>query len=370
MRRICWPAASRRVVPGPRPGWLAPVLLAALLTTAGCSSPSPKQRLAGALRSTLDGSFAYQLEVEADRAALRGLGGAAPQAATVLRTVRVEGRHAPDAETVTLRLLGIDAVEVRDLPDHRLYLRVGLGQLLTGFEGAAQPGAGVAALLERAGAPDQVVAAARAAAEGRWVGIIGRLDTAKLRRAAGPTPGPRPVPAAAALGGDIAGFVERYVEVHRVTEQEDATTYAAAVTARELLGALAQAAPGEEIEDLRGQLAGVPRRVPMTVTVADGKVTTIVVDLTGAQGASPTPDGATTGSVRLRLEVTDHGNIVPIDAPQPAVSISAEQLLEALEGLNADTLPVPVPPTGVQPPDGLPLPVPAPTPPEPAVTPG
>lgn len=320
-----------------------PRLVLAVLTVLGlvstaCSSPDPQTRLENALARTFDGSFAYELTIAADQAALQGLGQQGAQAGAFLQGFAIAGSRADEAFELRLGFGGFDLVELRSLSEEELYLKLALDQL-GAFLGGGQgfdPDATIVPPLEQAGVSGAVIDAVRAAFNGQWVGIEGPIDSDALQDAlGGATPSETPTgddqALREALCEDLEGFAECYLEVQEVTEEDGQDVFQVRLALRELVAALSEAAPtGEQVEDLRSDIADVPEQVPAAVTVQDGVVTRLAVDVAEAVRSG---GGDMQGSIELRLDLSDHGEVDEITAPDGATTISGDQLADAMAAL-------------------------------------
>lgn len=312
------------------------VLLA--LVAAACSQPDPQQRLEDAFGRTFDGSFAYQLTVEADDEALQGLGANSAQAGAVLQGLAVAGRKDGEALELRVGFGGFDLLQFRSLGEEELYLKMALDQL-GAFLGGGQgfdPDTTVVPPLQQAGVSQDVIAAVRAAFNGQWVGIQGPIDSERLQGQLGATPTETSTgqdeAVREALCEDLEGFAECYLEVQDMTEEDGRTVFDVRLALRELARALAEAAPtGEQVEDLDADLADLPEQVPATAVVQDGVVTRLTLDVAEAMRSAGTE---TQGTIDLHLDLSEHGDVEPIEAPDGAVSITGDQLADAMASLS------------------------------------
>lgn len=346
------------------------LLLAVALLAAACASEDPQTRLENAFERTFDSSFAYELTIEADQEALQQLPGGGAQVGTMLQGLAVSGRRAGDAVELRLGFGGFNLFELRSLPDDQLFVRLALDQLgaFLGGQGGLDPDATIVPPLEQAGVPSEVIDAVRAAFDGRWVGIEGQLDPQQLQDALG---GVTPSPAASAdeeavreaLCEDLRGFAECYITVQEVTSQDGQDVFQVQLALREVVRAVSEAAPaaGEQVEDLESDLATLPDQVPATVTVRDGRVTQLAVDIAEAMRSGGSD---TAGTIEIRLDLTEHGEVEDITVPEDAVTITGDQLAEAMVALSqVSTLPGAVPdPDPTAPASPATEPAPSPTP--------
>lgn len=314
---------------------LAAALAGAALVAAACSGGgSPQGRLESAATATFDSSFAYELTVEVDGEALEALGPGGGQAVGILQSLRVAGRHTEGANEIVFGVLGFDVLELRALGEEAVFLKLALGEL-AGIAGASVEdlSASVIPSLREAGLGDEVVSAVEAALDGRWVGVEGEVDPQALQDAlglpdaGGATAAPDEEEVEEALGGDLAGFVERFVEVVEVREEGGSEVFAVNLALRDLIRTAAEVSPGAPVEDLEADLGSVPEQVPATVTVVDDRITRFAVDV--AESVEQLP-----GAFEIRLDLSEHGAVEEVTAPDDAVTITSEQLVEALSSLS------------------------------------
>lgn len=314
--------------------------LLAVLTviSVSCSQPDPQTRLENAFADTFDGSFAYELTVRADQEALEGLGGQGAQAGTFLQGLAVTGRRDGDAFELRLGFGGFDLLQLRSLNDEELYLKMALDQL-GAFLGGGQgfdPDTTIVPPLQQAGVAEDVVEAVRAAFNGRWVGIQGQIDSDALQDAFGGATPSEPTnedeeAVREALCEDLEGFAECYLVVQEVDEEDRREVFQVRLALRELVRALAEAAPtGDQVEDLGSDVAGLPEQVPATVIVEDGVVTRLSLDVAEAMRSGGSD---AQGSIELRLDLSEHGDVEAIEAPDDAVTITGDELADAIAAM-------------------------------------
>ncbi|MBW3576800.1 MAG: hypothetical protein KY462_03490 [Actinobacteria bacterium] len=356
--------------------------IAVVASLAACGDGDARSRLAAATQRTFGGPVTFAATVDADDAALRDLFGDQAQiAGQVLEGLRVAGRRAGDSYEVRLSVLGLDLFDLRSVAGDTTFLRLGFSSLAALATGGGDPGERIVGLIRDRGAPEPVADAVAAVFRGDWIGVEGDIDPDRLNEVlGGPTPGPTtPTDASvgAALGEDPAGFVQRYVAVHDVTDTDRARRYDIAVQLRELLAALSQLDPTRRVEDLQSDLKELPEAVPATMQtrILDAPWYRRLLGMSGAEVltgatfdlAALARAGAAdaNGSFRVQLDLSDHGSTEPIQGPDDAVTVTSEEFLEAARLLSEvfhdaapdDGLPVPEPV-----PDGGPqLPVPEPS---------
>lgn len=313
------------------------LLTVAALILAGCGSDDPADVLQSAFERTVDGSFAYEFGIQADRDALATLGEGAAQAAAFLSGFGIAGRVDGDRSVVRVRALGMDALEVRVLSPQEIYARLGLGELAA-VAGVPLGRDQVVRALEGLDLPATIVEAGVALSEDRWVGVEGEFPTERIRELV--APGQQPDEEALeqqvdeAFGADIGGFLERFVVVNASGEEDGLRTFTVALRLRDLLRAAArlnqQVTPGAEgsLEDLEADLGELPEEVPGTVEVRDGVVTRVGFDVAGDDAA---------GAVELDLRFTQHEDVEAVTAPGDVTVVPADDLATALERLLAFT---------------------------------
>ncbi|HEV2786816.1 MAG TPA: hypothetical protein VGV67_10535 [Solirubrobacteraceae bacterium] len=312
---------------------VALLLIVAFAATSCERDPAdPSARLAAAAEATAADSFTWALTIDADPAALRSLGEAA-QAAAALESLEIRGARSGDGASVSVAIVGLEALELRRVDAEHLFLRVAVPDL-AGLTGAEIDVDRVVTRLRRQGLSPAVVETVASALRGRWVGVVGRIDADELRRAAGGrAPGRRPeVTSRDALGGDLTGFIARYLTVAAPTSEDGEQVYDVALHVRELLEAVLTLDPRNRRGDLAADLRRVPRKVPATVRTAAGTVRAVSVDIAefARRGG-----GDLEGSIRLALAFADHGEAPPVRAPGEASTVTAEQLLEAVRTVAA-----------------------------------
>lgn len=272
------------------------VVLLLAVAVAACRSPSPERELREALHDTAATSFAYEVSVEADRAALDLLGDAAADAAGFLADFRIEGLRTDDGTLTASVDIGGTAplLEIHAVPDGTLLLRTGLPELL----GIADrdPAQELLPAMEERGLSPSGQQALIAAFAGEWLEVTDAADAADLF---GASPTPRAaddlLAGVAVLGARDAGDGRRFdVEV-------DLPTLGAQVGLP--LQRLGEVAPG-------------------VVTVRDGLVSEVVIQL-GATDPD-TPEQAS--GIRLVLRLHGHGLQEQPQPPTPAASIARDEL--------------------------------------------
>ncbi|MFN2557161.1 MAG: hypothetical protein ABR592_09880 [Nitriliruptorales bacterium] len=329
-------------------GGLALVVLVVVAVLAGaCSANDPQAQLSKALDRSLRTSFAYDFALQADQDALSGLAPANEQARLFLQGLNVRGHRTNGRNSFVVRALGIDAIELRSVDEDTLYLRFGFDEL-SRMLGEDDSSGQMIRLLRERGLADEATAAAGAAFRGEWLGVEGGVEAAEVRAVLSTEEAEPPRPEGReslreALGGDADGFVERYVVVDGVSGNEDERVFAISLRVRDLLMAVASADPTSQVQESQRDPEALPELAPGTVTVRDGLVTNVFVDLAEATRSA---GEAENGSTAARLEMSQHGEVADIEPPPAAVMVTKEQFLEALgavSGLVEDLVP-PIPP--------------------------
>lgn len=307
--------------------------VAAALALSACADPEPADELAAALEATLDGPFGFGLQVDADGDALSRLGPDAAALGGLLAALEVRGR-VDERRRVALEiaLLGqAPVLELRRLGPDSTFIRLETVLVLAAL------GADVDGVRERAelmldglDLPPRAEAGVLAAFDGEWVGVEGRLDAD-----ASPPASSAPASAAstggaadatslrAALGDDLAGFVDRYVTVTRAAAPGEERRLAIDLRLRDLLDALGRAAAGigAVAGDAREGLGVLPAVVPGQAAIVDGRVRALSFDVGAA-----TPSGDA-GAFVVTLTFTDDAEVAPVGRPDGAVVVPADAFL-------------------------------------------
>lgn len=309
------------------------------MLAAACTSDGPvdaDDRLASAFRETLDAPFAFHLAARADEEALEGLGDVLGPITARLNLFEVAGTVDGDTTTVDVSVFGTAPVlQIRRYGDSEQYLRVGLaeGPLATLVGPTVRERVDqLADLLEL---PATVVDALDQLFEGQWIGVSGVFDAARLQQLLGGGTSDQDG-AQASPDQDVTpfpDFVDTYLEVSEAGTDDGTSTFEVQLRFRELVRSMSQL--GEDLSStdldlLDDALVRVPERVEGTVVSRDGRVEQIVFDVAAAARAAGED---VPGSIRLELELTDHGEPQVPEPPEAAVVVPSDDLLEALARL-------------------------------------
>lgn len=322
-----------------------PVLVAVLgLLVAACGDGGdPSDRLADAFEETFDGSFAYELTVDADASALEGLGEGAGQAAAFLAGFTASGSVHEDAATFGVTVLNQPVLQLRSIGSDAFYIQLGLNDFLSAFGGGAfDPQDELVPALNELGLGEEVKAAVIEAFNGSWVGVEGELDTEQLSALLGGES--KEVDDEEArerfnevFGEDAPEFIENFVIVEEEEEDDDIRRYTVHLQVHELLRASAELNEELGVEDqgalrdLESDLADLPETVPGTVVTDEGRVQYISFDLAEAARSAAGDEGAeVAGSVDIRFTITEHDDVPPIEEPEGATVLTAEQFSDAI----------------------------------------
>lgn len=325
---------------------LVPLLLVLGLVLAACGDGGdPSEELADAFQNTFDGSFAYEFTVDADADALAELGEGAGQAAGFLSGFSAAGTVDEDAASFAVTLLNQQIFQLRTIGQEAFYIQLGLNDFLAAFGGGGfDPQDELVPALDALGLGEEVKGAVIEAFNGSWVGVEGELDTEELSALLGGETEPVDEEAQQrfreVFGEDVPGFFERFVVVEEEESEDDVTSYSVLLQVHELFRAVADVNAELGVDDAAGlgdleaDLADLPETVPGTVITADDHVELITFDLAAAM-ADPDADGEAeaVGSVELRFEITDHDDVEPVEAPEDATVLTAEQFADALAKL-------------------------------------
>lgn len=322
--------------PGPA-GWVA-FVVAVGLVLAACSNPPPAEQLVTATETTFGGDVAFSLRARIDQASLEELGDRAGTLRQLLDSTEITGRRTAETLAVNVTALGVDAFRLRAFGAEELYLMVAF-DVLGALTEVPDPAVFGPRLLD-AGVDQEVVVALTTLFGGDWVGVTGDIGTGLLDQLPGRRASPRASGAAEGatrsaaaspggpvrelIGGDVAGFVDRYVAVTDVEGTEAGRRFDVRVDVPALFADLsAGALPG-------GARPTPPPPLEGTILLADGQVTRMTLEL-AALGDAPT--GSLLGGIDLVLEITEQGEVEPATRPPDAATVSADQLVDATRTL-------------------------------------
>lgn len=319
---------------------LAAVLAAVAVLVTACSSDpepaTPEQALVAAVEDTFEGAFAYRVVAEADRAALEDLGAALGSVAARLNVFEVSGIVDGEVVTVDLRVFGTQPLaQLRRYGDDEVYVRMALGDGPLGALATPELQGRLLGLAAQTDQPPSIVEALGALFDGAWIGLVGEFDADMLT---GRTRGAsEPDDADAPLSTPLPDVVADYIGVLDQVTEDGTTTYRVDLRVRALLRALASLGGGLDAAGIDGDafeenLQVLPELVTGDVVIVDGVVEAVVFDVAAA--AREAGDDIT-GSLELRLELSDHGQPDVPAAPDPAVTVPSADLAAGLAQLLA-----------------------------------
>jgi hypothetical protein len=308
---------TTRRSPGERITTVLVAVVVALLLGA-CSPADPETRLSQAVETTLVESFTYTAEIEGEATG----GGAMTEVGAMLRGLGVDGIRSDEAWSLRVGVLGFDILELRSTGGEVRHLQLGLGRVLSMLGGPeTDPSARLVEELERRGVSPGAVEVVREGMRGEWLTIEGPIDPEELDAALGGRDVAETDRRALidVLGGDIRGFIDDYVVVLDVEEEDGREVFRIEVETAAIARAL-DALDGDDADRLQGE---PPEKVPGTVTVRDGRIEEIVLEVGDEGGAAS----------RVVIRLSDHGQVAIPEAPERATVVDAETFLEALHAL-------------------------------------
>jgi hypothetical protein len=327
-------------------------LAAAVTMLAACSGgepADPSERLAQAMERTFEGSFQYRIAAVSDRDALEGLGAEARQVAQFLNAFSVAGTVNGDVTSLEIRAVTTTpAFEIRRFAADDVFIRLGITDLL---------GPGLQVDLEerilpamvQLGIPRTVRSATTSLFSGQWVSVQGEFDGdlgGLLADEVVDDPSMDPQRLQEDLGGNLPGFVRRFVTVDQELESDGQRRYTVDLQLRALLRTVgevnAEASIGGllDLAALEEQLATLPEQVAGEIVVQDGLVTSIRFDVAAAarDAGQDVP-----GTIQLRFDISEHGQTPELERPDTAVVVPSDDLATALRIMLENPLPQPTP---------------------------
>ncbi|MBW3661623.1 MAG: hypothetical protein KY469_00865 [Actinobacteria bacterium] len=336
---------------------LGAILSALALLATGCGGTGEpadaKDALIAALEATLKDSFAFEVSGELSPAFRDVIIRDDPSAGAGLAMVTsatLTGRSDGEDGTVALEALGTRLGELRSIGDADLYLQVDTQTIAGISQGGFDPDHAVTSIAELALPPD-ITAFLEAGVRGGWIGVlgIGDLDLADIGAEGLGFP-------VESFGGDLDQIDEAIERTRErfsdpavvigefttvtVTESDGAEVYEVAIEvhalireAAEIVGDLA----GDPVpeEDVQQTVDQAPERIEgLVITTRESRITGVSFDVGRAATAFPdAPPELQPGAVVIEVALADHGAAEPVDAPDDAVTITAEQLVEVFLSL-------------------------------------
>lgn len=329
------------------------VLLLVLGALSACRSgepADPAERFAQAVERTFDGSFRYRLSAVSDRDALEALGPESRQVAQFLNAFSVAGTISDEVTSLEVRAVTTNPVfEVRRFAEDDVFLRLGISDVLgPGLEVDLEER--ILPAMVELGIPRTVRSAATSLFQGEWVGVQGSFDEdlggVLSDEVAADDASVDPDRLQEDLGGNLPGFVRRFLSVQQEIEDDGRRRYAVDLQLRALLRVVgevnAEVSVGGllDLAALEAQLESLPEEVAGEVIVEEGLVTSIRFDVAEAarQGGQDVA-----GTIQLRLDLSDHGAPPPLGRPDTAVVVPSDDLAAALRIMLDNPLPTPGP---------------------------
>ena len=313
----------------------------------------PTDAVGTALEKTFENEYAFDFHIDVSDDAFPPGATQGPEAqfATIIKTLKVSGRIAPGEEygtgraALTISAMGsqfIEMVSINDGEEPAFSLRVDLSPLAA-FIGSTPTPEQVLQQLQLQDAPQEVKELVTALVNGDWVTVTGAFEPSDFGGLGSEAPSIDPSEAASAareaLGGDIAGAIERFAVV---TEREDSPEGTRIFDLELKVRELAEAAVGmierfvgEEIpqEDLEEGLADAPETIGGLSVTTEGEVVTRLMFDVGEAARSAGEEGVeiAPGDVQVVFDLSDHGEIEAIESPDAKVTISSDDLAELFE---------------------------------------
>lgn len=318
-------------------GLLAVAGLGLAVAAAACSGPrgTPEVRFSNALEALFEDPFSFEVRIEADRASLNDLGEGAQAAADFLLGLRIRGAvDENEAAGLDVSAFGIDDLaQFLVLGTDGLYLRASLDEFAVAADSPPLDVAGLVARLGAAGVEQPVIDAARALANGDWIGLTGLQDVEPTDDGTGAAAFDLDEAAAAirdAFGPNLQTFVTTFLTLEETTDGDEtrwdvtldlAGLVAASQSLNQQLG-LGDAVPTADIDELLG---GLPANVPGVVIVRNGVLSEITFDVADAASAE---GNDVSGSIIVRIAFDD--DPPPISPPDEAVVVTLDQVSDAV----------------------------------------
>ncbi len=313
----------------------------ALVVTACGGGGTPEEQLSAAFEATFSDSFDWTFTIDADADGLAALGEGAQQMGLFLGGLELRGTSTPDGASLTVEVLGTDFLEMAFFPDDEtVFFRAAIAQLIA-LTGQPLDVDGIVTSLDAFDLPPTVIGGIRSLVQDGWVAIEGELDTTALNEALGGGSTGDDVPvdeeaqerAAEIFGEDGQAFIENWVDVVATSERDGETTYEIGIRLRDLVRALQEfqsqvGAEGALPEDLEADLADLPETIPGTILIRGEDVLAISTDL--AEIARQSGEDVA-GSIDLLLEFGAHGRAGPVERPDGAAVVPADDLTTAIE---------------------------------------
>lgn len=310
-----------------RRAWV--LALVAVLALAACTADqpaTPEEALLASVRDTLRGSHAYTVVVDADREALDALDVDVGGVAARLDVLELSGVVDGDVHVTDVSLLGGRPVlQLWRRGDEQTHVRLRLDDGPLASWGTPEREARLLALAVQTDQPPTVIEAIHAVFAGEWVRVEGSFDPGDLATSPSAEGSDEPDAGAALLD---------HLEVVDTESRGDEEVTTVRLRVHDLLRTLGSgglAAAGITAERFEEGLGILPAEVAAEVVTADGLVQEVTADLAAAARA----DGQDTpGSLVLRAEVTEHGDPRVPPPPEPAATVTSDDLADGLRRLQ------------------------------------